>query len=123
MAQQSASTSVEHLPKAVVVHVLVSSLGKGEVDGICDGVDEARVAAPALPFVIDMAKVSYAGSLAIGVLVGLSQEFRNRNQRLIFASLQPTMSDAFKVTRLNRVMEILPDVATAMKSIDAKAHG
>jgi anti-anti-sigma factor len=118
---ESQLTSSEHLPQAVVVHVLVNRLGKDEVDGICGGVDEARKTAPALPFIIDMAKVDYAGSLAIGVLVGLHQEFRTRGQRLIFVNLQFNLSEAFKVTRINRIMEILPDVPAALKSVEGSA--
>jgi anti-anti-sigma factor len=115
---ESNITSVEQLPKAVVVHVLASNLGKSEVDAVCDSVDAAREEAPALPFVIDLAKVSFAGSLSIGVLVGVTQEFRNHAQRLIFVSLQTPVRDSFHVARLNRVMEILPDVAAALKSIE-----
>jgi anti-anti-sigma factor len=117
----SSFTSVEHLPQAVVVHVLPASLGKVEVDGICDGVDAARVTAPALPFIIDMAKVGYAGSLALGVLVGLTKEFQNRRQRLIFVNLQPTTQQAFQLTQLHRIMEIMPNVPAAMASIEGGA--
>jgi anti-anti-sigma factor len=115
---QSGFTSVEQLPGAVVVHVLPSSLGKREVDGICNGVDEARVAAPELPFLIDMANVGYAGSLAFGVLVGLNKEFRNRGQRLIFVNFQSRLREAINVTRLNLVLEIMPDVSAALRSIE-----
>jgi anti-anti-sigma factor len=116
---QSSFSSVEQSPHAVVVRVLADSLGKREVDGVCDGVDEALAAAPALPFVIDMTKVTYAGSMALGTLVGLTKEFRNRNQRLIFVNLQPTLREAVEITRLGQVMEILPDTAAAMQSIEA----
>ena len=114
----SGFTSVEQLPQAVVVRVLPDSLGKREVDGICGGVDEALKAAPALPFVIDMGKVSYAGSMALGTLVGLAKEFRNRGQRLIFVNLQPFIREAFTMTRLDRVMDVMPNVSAAMQSIE-----
>jgi anti-anti-sigma factor len=117
---ESSVTAVEHLPAAVVVHVLSAQLGKSEVDGLCSATDAARVTAPALPFVLDMAKVDFAGSLAIGVLVGLHKEFQNRGQRLIFVSLQGNLRDAFKVTRMNQILEILPDVPTALQSIDGR---
>jgi anti-anti-sigma factor len=115
---QSSFTSVEHLPAAVVVRVLPSTLGKGEVDGVCAGVDQARVTAPELPYVIDMANVRFLGSLAIGVLVGLNKEFVNRRQRLIFVNLERNLHDAIKVTHLHKVLEILPDVAAALRSVE-----
>jgi anti-anti-sigma factor len=114
---ESSFTSVEHLPAAVVVHVLPDSLRKSEVDGICAGVDQARVTAPELPFVIDMANVRFIGSMAIGVLVGLNKEFVNRGQRLIFVNLDRNLHDAIKVTHLHKVLDIQPDVPAALRSV------
>ena len=114
---QSTFTSVEHLPQAVVIHVLPNRLGKAEMDGIGADTDAARATAPELPFVIDMANVAHAGSQAFGVLVGLNKEFLNRGQRLIFVNLQSPLYGAIKVTHLHNVLEILPDVATALRSV------
>jgi anti-anti-sigma factor len=114
---ESPFTSVEHLPNAVVIHVMAGELRKTEVDGLCTAIDEARIVAPALSFILDMAKVSYAPSLALGVLVGLTKEFQNRGQRLIFAAVQPNMRQAFAITRLNQILEIMADVPSAQQSL------
>ena len=118
---ESSVTSVEQLPAAVVVHVLSRNLGKSEVDGLCSRTDEARVTAPSLPFIIDMANVAFAGSLAMGVLVGLYKEFQNRGQRLILVSLQAYLREAFSITRINRIVEIMQDVPTALRSVEGTA--
>lgn len=115
---QSTFTSVDHLPAAVVVHVLPASLGKAEVDGIGADVDQALTTAPELPFVLDMANVGHIGSLAIGVLVGLNKEFVNRGQRLVFAGLQSHLYGAIKVTHLHKVLEIVPDVPAALRGVE-----
>src|SRR5437773_6690255 len=110
--------SVERLPSAVVVHVLARDLGKSEVDALCGDVDKAQAAAPAsLPFILDMANVRFAGSLAMGVLVGLSQEFHARGQQLIFVGFQSNVYEAINMLRMNRIIEIMPDVNAAMQSI------
>ena len=119
---ESGVTSVEHLPAAVVVHVLSRNLGKSEVDGLCSGTDESRLTAPSLPFILDMANVGFAGSLALGVLVGLHKEFRNRGQRLIFVSLQANLRDAFKITHMNQILEIMQNVPTALRSVEIAAN-
>ena len=115
---ESSLTSVEHLPAAVVIHVLAHHLGKIEVDGLCSATDDARVTAPSPPFILDMANVDFAGSLAMGVLVGLRKEFHNRGQRLIFVSLQANLRDAFRVTHIDQILEIMQDVPTALRSIE-----
>ena len=114
---ESTVVSVEHLPTAVVVHITARELRKTEVDALCADVDKALVAAPSLPFILDMSEVYFAGSLAIGTLVGLNQEFRTRGQRMIFASFQPAMREVLEVLRLTRVLEIKQDVATALGSV------
>jgi anti-anti-sigma factor len=114
-------TSVEQLPAAVVVHVLARNLGKSEVDAMCDGVDEARKAAPAMPFIMDMSNVEFAGSLALGVIAGLNQEFRTRGQRLIFAGFQSNVRRSIEITRINQVLQIMDNVAAAVKSLPASA--
>jgi anti-anti-sigma factor len=117
---EASVTTIEQLPQAVVVHVLARDLRKSEVDGICSGIDRALPAAPSLPFILDMAKVAFAGSQALGVLVGLNQEFRTRGQRLIFVNLQANMLEAINIARINRIVEIMQDVPTALRSVAAK---
>lgn len=112
-------TSVEQLPQAVVVHVLSDELGKIEVDEVCKGVDQARLTAPTLPFILDMAHVRFVPSVGMGVLVGLNQEFRGRGQRLIFAAMQEDVRGSFTVTRVHQILEIVDDLPTALKSVGA----
>ena len=114
---ESSVTSVEHLPPAVVVHVLAGELRKNEVDAICAAVDKERVAAPSSPFIIDMARVTFAGSVALGVLVGLSQEFRTRGQLLFFVNLNKDVRQSIEISRINRILEIMPDVPAALSRL------
>jgi anti-anti-sigma factor len=101
----------------VVVHVLVGELGKKEVDQVCTGIDEARVTAPTAPFILDMANVRFVPSVGMGVLVGLNQEFRGRGQRLIFAGMQPDVRRSFTVTHVHRILEIVDDLPSALRSV------
>jgi anti-anti-sigma factor len=117
--------SVEHLPPAVVVHVLAGELRKPEVDAICDAIDNARAAASppssSSPFILDMARVTFAASLALGVLVGLSKEFSSREQPLIIVNLRADVRQSIEISRLNRVLEIMPDVPTALRKLRGEA--
>jgi anti-anti-sigma factor len=117
----STATSVEQTPQAVIVHVGVPNLGSSEVNAVCSGIDEARKTAPTLPFILDLAKVVYVPSVGLGVLVGLNQEFRTRGQRLILVNLQINVRQSINITNLSRALEILPDIPSALKSLDGKA--
>src|SRR5262245_3430532 len=119
MSTEGAVTSVEHLARATVVRVLARELRNAEVDAVCDGVDAAMAAAksPTLPVILDLAKVSFAGSMAMGTLVGLNKEFVTRRQRLIVVGVQEPVRQALSMTRIDKLMEFMPDVATALRSI------
>jgi anti-anti-sigma factor len=101
---------------------LARELGKAEIDDLCSEIDRAQAAAPSLPFIIDMKNVGFAGSLAMGTLIGLNQEFRTRGQRLIFVSLQAAVEQALHVMRINRIIEIMPDTPAALQSIENQAE-
>jgi anti-anti-sigma factor len=115
---ESSIASVEFLPTAVVVHVLKSDLvRRGDLDAICKEVDTAQSAASSLPFILDMGRVTFMGSLAMGTLVGLHKEFKARGQRLIFVGLQDNLRQSISITRLDQILEIMPDVPTALQSL------
>src|SRR5215471_5592988 len=94
-----------------------AELRKGEVDGICAAVDAEQEAGGAVPFILDLSKVSFMGSHAMGVLLGLNSELKARGRRLIFAGLQPYVLQAITVSRVNKVMEIAADVEAAKKTV------
>ena len=110
--------SIEHRPEAVIVRVLATELRKTEMDEICTGVDQALTIAPTLPFIFDLSSVAFLPSLAMGVLVGLNQEFRARNQRIIFAGLQRNVRQSLEMSRVNRVIEIIDSPTAALKNLE-----
>jgi anti-anti-sigma factor len=118
---ESSVTTVEHLPLAVVVHVLARDLRTQEVDALCSAIDGARVVAPALPFILDMTRVTFAGSMAFGTLVGLSKEFGARQQLLILVNLQTDVRQAIEVSRISRILDIMLDVPSALRRLDGDA--
>lgn len=111
--------TVEVLPEAVVVRVLTHILDEDNITSLRAAVEGAVGTSPSLPFIIDMAAVKFVPSLTLGVLVRLVTEFRARRQRLVFVALQPTVRHVLSITRLDRVMELMEDVASARRSITA----
>ena len=115
---EAPTTSIECLPTAVVVHVPRSDLvRKSELDAMCSEVDTAQSAASSLPFIVDMGRVTFMGSLAMGTLVGLNKEFKARGQRLIFVSLQDNLRQSISITKLDQILGIMPDMPTALQSL------
>jgi anti-anti-sigma factor len=62
---------------------------------------------------LDMQKVSYMNSAAIGIIVDTFRRFRDNDGRLILSGLTPEIAKLFEVTKLNRFIEIYADVGEA----------
>jgi anti-anti-sigma factor len=110
--------TIEAMPQAVVVHLLERELvAQSNLDVVCAAIDKAQASAPAKPFILDLAKVAFMGSLAMGVLAGVSNEFKKRGQRLMLAGLQRNVLQSLNVSRMNQLMEIVPDVAAGIATV------
>lgn len=114
-----ASTSIERLPEAVVVRVLVRDLDETHIEGLRKGIAQALADSPSLPYIIDMSNVKFVPSLTLGDGSPRERVSAARSQRLIFVSLQPTVKKVIAIARLDRVMDIAGDVerrSTACRS-------
>jgi anti-anti-sigma factor len=111
-------TSVEQLPGAVVIRVRVRQLGSQAVEALVADIARARAGdAASLPVILDLAEVEYAGSMALGALVGLSREFHRAGQRLIFVSMTAEIHRLFADSYVNKLLEVMEDVPAALRSL------
>jgi len=67
--------------------------------------------------VIDLSGVGFAGSAVLGIFVTLHREARPRGGRLIFCSVEPTVAEAFRASKLSPLFEFVNDRAAALVSI------
>ncbi len=68
--------------------------------------------------VIDLDKVTYMDSSALGVLVNGLKEIRKQNGTLKIANLTGNVERIFKLTRLIKFFETYPSIEEAMLSLD-----
>lgn len=66
--------------------------------------------------VIDLGGVSFVDSSGIGALVGLLKRVGNRGE-VVVCSLQGSVSQMFRITRMDRVFSAYPDVDAAIKAL------
>ncbi|MGH7178231.1 MAG: STAS domain-containing protein [Tepidisphaeraceae bacterium] len=114
------ATEIEVTPQAVVVHIKVKMLDEANTKRVHEEVAAAVAQNPGLPFVLDMAQVKFLPSITLGALVKLASEFRQRNQKIGLASLQPTVRDVMTITRLDRLLDVYDDVEAAKKGACAQ---
>ena len=110
------ATVVESQDDVVVIRVQVTDLSEAHTKAVQAEVNAAAAAFPALPFILDLARVKFLPSLTLGAMVRLGQSFRARNQRLLLVGLQPTIRQVLTITKLDRMFEIHDDVDAALRA-------
>ena len=74
---------------------------------------------PSERVILDMQHVEFLDSSGLGAVVGSMKQL-GRERRLDLAALTPAVEKVFRITRMDRVFQIFPDVETALQeSVDA----
>lgn len=100
------ATQVEIQEKAVLVSVLKRTLDEPATRELVDEVLAAAANHPGKVIVLDLTKVRFAPSVALGSLVQLSKSFRLDGRRIALVGLDIRVRDAIRVTQLDKVLEI-----------------
>jgi anti-sigma B factor antagonist len=67
--------------------------------------------------VLDLARVQFIPSLSLAALIRMLTECRARDQQLMLVGLHPHIREMFRLTRLDRLFELQPDVPSALRKI------
>ena len=117
-APPTPSASVETRGHAVIARSPSKLLDDREFKALAEGIDKASDGNPNLSVVVlDLSAVRILPSLALGLLVQLSNRCKSRRQRLVLAAVQPQVRQVFTVTQLDRVFAFAPGVDAAIKSV------
>ena len=79
--------------------------------------DEARA------LVLDLSQVDYMSSAGLGTVVWLGKRLRERKQGYAVAGLRDRVAQVFKLSGLDRILPIYPDVAAAEAALGGGASG
>lgn len=69
--------------------------------------------------VINFENVTHMSSSALGMLITLHKRVREAHGELRLCNIQPTITEVFKITRLDEIFEIQSDVDSAVESIQS----
>lgn len=64
--------------------------------------------------ILDMSKVDIISSYTVGVFVAFSRDLRDREGDLRFVNLQRRVRQTFDATRINQILEVYDDKASAV---------
>ncbi len=80
-----------------------------ELDAAIDASTEGRV-------ILDFSKVQFMSSSMLGKLVKTQKKVTGYKAKMKLASVSPDIKEVFKITRLDKLFSIEPDVETARKA-------
>ena len=71
--------------------------------------------------VLDFSGVEYISSMGLRVLLMAAKQLRAGNARIAVAALRPVVREIFDIARFNHVLEVFPDVHTALDELSGSA--
>ena len=110
------SATIEKKQHAVIARAMNKLEDEDHLKSLMRMIDEAVVSETGVSLVIvDLSRVTIIPSLALGMLVQISNKCKARQQKLKLAGVNPQLRQVFSITRLDRVFEFTPDVEGAME--------
>ncbi len=103
-------TEIRPHEQALVLTVLSRTLDEISTRTLVDDVLTAAAQKTGVPIVLDISRLKFAPSVALGALVRLSNSFKFERRRIALIGVQPRVDEVIRVTQLHRVLEIHPDL-------------
>lgn len=100
----------------IIIHLRGQFIGGDETDElrkILNGLAEEKKTS----LVIDLEKVTYLNSTALGVLISTHANFTKRNSKVALCNISKNIENIFVITKLTLVFDIYPTVDDAIKKL------
>jgi anti-sigma B factor antagonist len=87
----------------------------GQLQRLADNSEAGKV-------VLNFRKVEFLSSAVLGRLVKLHKTLQSTGGRLILCRIAPMIFEVFKLTRLDKVLNIKPDTGEALRALGVRAR-
>ncbi len=88
----------------------------GDEFHIAEKIEKCIAPGVAPKFIIDMEKVPFLNSAALGVFLSVYKHVEGLNGRIVFTGLSSEVEKLLEITRLSSVFEVFRNVGEAMES-------
>jgi len=111
--------SVEYTEKATIVTLTNDKiLEEADIRALQESIISViESASGGINLVIDFTNVRFFSSAVLGLLIKVSKRVYERDGQLRLCNISPKIYEIFKITRLNKVFDIYPDVESAIESL------
>lgn len=113
---ESAVTQVEPHDQVLLIAVMRRSLDEASTEELVDQVGTLAAERPRVPIVLDLSRVKFAPSVALGTLVHLSKSFSLEGRRVALVRVDQRVRGTIQVTQLNKVLDIYETVEDMLRA-------
>jgi len=99
-------TTIQPHEQVLLITVEKRALDEVTVSRLEDEVLTAAAERPGVPLVLDLARVRFAPSVALGSLVRLTRSLKIERRRIALIHIARQILDTIRVTQLHQVLEI-----------------
>ena len=119
MAEESETTkprmTTETIGQTLVVRLKMKMMDDKDLANLSAEIEPIGPSSGIHVIVLDMSKVQILSSLAMGILVELTEKCKRRKQNLKLAEVVPAAMQAIKLTHLDRVLHLSDTVDVAIE--------
>jgi len=107
--------SQEERAGVLVLTVTVPRIDDSNADGLTEEMDRASATTPEPRVVLNLERVQYLSSAALGIFIAYRQKLDREGGRLRLCGLQTNIAQVFRLTKLDRAFDIRPALESALE--------
>jgi anti-sigma B factor antagonist len=118
MSEINPKIGVEYIDNTVVATLLLEKiLEQSDIQVIQDSIMPLIDEKSGVNLVIDFSDVRFLSSSVLGLLIRISKKIYETAGQLRLCSIDAKINEIFKITRLDKVFQILPDKESAISDL------
>ena len=116
MEQNSPKISVAYADSVMIIGFTEQRiLEQKDIDALSESLT-AAVEKDNKKVILDFSNVKFLSSAVLGVLIRVTKKIYERGGEVKFCSIDQKIFEIFRITRLNKIFDIYPDIESAQKS-------
>lgn len=112
-------TDVAPHERVLHIRILKRAMDDTCAETVLTDVEAAAEATPDKPIILDMTQVTFAPSVALGVLIKLNREFKLQGRRFALVGVQRRVYEALQVTQMHKVIPLFDNLQAALTALTA----
>src|SRR3954451_24079095 len=105
----------ENIGQTMVVRLRLKMMDDKDLNVLADLIEPVGPSTGIKVIVLDMSRIQILSSLAMGILVELTEKCKRRDQTMKLAEVLPSAVQAIKLTHLDRVLHLSDTVEVAVE--------